>query len=132
MANVDPQRSDALGARASNAGDQFHELWALQQALELPDPASGLTAVTVEGVATETEESDRSVWDGVDCTLYFGGQLLETAAHIDTAQHKYSTTDPDKDWTVARLISNRKKDGNNSPLRRFGRRLQWCQEGHAA
>jgi hypothetical protein len=119
MSNVAPQHSDALGARASNAGDQFHELWALQQSLELLNPASGLSAVTVEGVATETEESDRSAWDGVDCTLYFGGQLLETATRIDIAQHKYSTTDPHTNWTIARLATNKRKTGNNSPLRRL-------------
>ncbi|MEI9924214.1 MAG: hypothetical protein WDN50_12430 [Bradyrhizobium sp.] len=119
MTNIDPQHPDALGARASNAGDQFHELWALQQALELLNPASGLSAVTVEGVATETKESDRSAWDGVDCTLYFGGQLLETATRIDIAQHKYSTTDPDTSWTIARLAANKRKTGNNSPFRRL-------------
>jgi hypothetical protein len=119
MASVESPRSDSLGARASNAGDQFHELWALQQALELLNPSSGLSAITVEGVATEAEESDRSVWDGVDCALYFGGQSLESAAHIDIAQHKYSSTDPDKDWTVARLSYNKKKNGNNSALRRL-------------
>jgi hypothetical protein len=59
MTNIDPQHADALGARASNAGDQFHELWALQQALELLNPASGLSAVTVEGVATDHREQHK-------------------------------------------------------------------------
>jgi hypothetical protein len=119
VADLNSPLTDAAGARASNAGDQFHELWALQQALELLDPSSGINAVTVEGVATEAEESNRAIWDGVDCALYFGGQSLESAARIDIAQHKYSSTDPDKDWTVARLTYNNKKDGNNSALRRL-------------
>jgi hypothetical protein len=119
VADLNPPLTDAAGARASNAGDQFHELWALQQALDLLNPSSGINAVTVEGVATEVEESNRAVWDGVDCALYFGGQSLESAARIDIAQHKYSSTDPDKDWTVARLTYNKKKDGNNSALRRL-------------
>lgn len=119
MASVESQRSDSLGARASNAGDQFHELWALQQALDLLNPSSGLNAVTVEGVKTEAEEIDRAVWDGVDCALYFGGNSLERATRIDIAQHKYSSTAPDKDWTVARLSYSKKKEGDNSALRRL-------------
>jgi hypothetical protein len=119
VADLNSPLTDAAGARASNAGDQFHELWALQQALELLNPSSGLNAVTVEGVATESEESNRAVWDGVDCALYFGGQSLEGATRVDITQNKYSSTDPDKEWSVARLTYNKKKDGNNSALRRL-------------
>jgi hypothetical protein len=56
---VDGKRVSPLGARASNAGDQYQELWALQQALGLLDPSTGLTVVTVEGVASETAEGPR-------------------------------------------------------------------------
>ena len=45
---------DYGGARGSNAGDQFHELWALLQVLELLKPKAELIAVGVEGVRTET------------------------------------------------------------------------------
>ena len=41
---------DYGGARGSNTGDEFHELWAVRQALRLLDLSSGLTAATVEGV----------------------------------------------------------------------------------
>ncbi|MCU1251903.1 MAG: hypothetical protein JWQ49_4932 [Edaphobacter sp.] len=120
MANVDSQRSDALGARASNAGDQFQELWALQQALGLLNPSTGLASVTVEGIKSETVDNDQGVWDGVDCALYFGGKSLETATKVVIAQLKYSTTKPEDDWTVARLTySSKKKAGNNSVLRRL-------------
>lgn len=57
-----------LGAKASNAGDSFHELWALHATLELLNPKTALTALTIEGVrvvdnlATETDP-----WSGVDC-----------------------------------------------------------------
>ncbi|WP_316204509.1 hypothetical protein [Bradyrhizobium sp. SZCCHNS3051] len=119
MANVDSQRTDALGARASNAGDQFQELWALQQALGLLNPSTGLAAVTVEGIKSETVDNDQSVWDGVDCALYFGGKSLETATEVFIAQLKYSTTKPDDDWTIARLTYSKKKVGNNSVLRRL-------------
>jgi hypothetical protein len=118
--DVDTQRASPLGARASNAGDQYQELWALQQALGLLVPATGLTTVTVEGIASESIDEDQRVWDGVDCALYFGGKNLETANRVVIAQHKYSTTAPEKDWTVARLVnSTKKKGGDNSVIRRL-------------
>lgn len=40
---------DFRGARGSNAGDDFHELWALRKALALLDPDTDLVAVAVEG-----------------------------------------------------------------------------------
>jgi hypothetical protein len=46
---------DYRGARGSNAGDSFHELWALRQALALLDQDAGLAAVTVEGLRAEDE-----------------------------------------------------------------------------
>ncbi|MDP2605594.1 MAG: hypothetical protein Q8S00_23880, partial [Deltaproteobacteria bacterium] len=61
------------GARGSNAGDDFHELWALRQALALLDQDTALTAVTVEGLLAEDEEGKPlDTWDGVDCALYYG------------------------------------------------------------
>lgn len=117
---VDTERASPVGARASNAGDQYQELWALQQALGLLVPSTGLAAVTVEGIASEGVDGDQRVWDGVDCALYFGGKNLETANTVAIAQHKYSTTAPEKDWTIARLVRNtKKKEGDNSVLRRL-------------
>jgi hypothetical protein len=116
---ADEKRVSPLGARASNAGDQYQELWALQQALGLLNPSTGLTAVTVEGVASDTAEEDQRSWDGVDCALYFGGKSIEAADKVIIAQHKYSTTSPDDDWTVARLVSSKKKRGDNSVIRRL-------------
>jgi hypothetical protein len=106
--DVDTHRVSPLGARASNAGDQYQELWALQQALGLLVPSTGLTAVTVEGIASESPDEDPRIWDGVDCALYFGGKSIETANKVIIAQHKYSTTAPEKDWTIARLVKNTK------------------------
>ncbi len=64
---------DFRGARGSNTGDQFHELWALQQVLDLLRPETDLTAVGVEGVRTETplQNADYPTWDGVDCITDF-------------------------------------------------------------
>jgi hypothetical protein len=112
--------SKYLGARASNAGDQFHELWALRRALSLLEPSSNLKALTVEGVASEEiGDENPPTWDGVDCALYFGGATLETAQQVDLVQLKYSASHPNALWTVARLTASTKKDGNNSVLRRL-------------
>ena len=71
---------DYRGARGSNAGDDFHELWALRQALALLDQESGLMAVSVEGLVAEDESgTPHDTWDGVDCTLYYGGDHAATS-----------------------------------------------------
>ncbi|MBU1744032.1 MAG: hypothetical protein KJ649_03925, partial [Proteobacteria bacterium] len=115
---------DFRGARGSNTGDQFHELWALQQVLDLLCPETDLKAVGVEGVRTETpsQNDDNPTWDGVDCTLYYGGTTLETTDQIVFAQLKYSAANPETNWSVARLTANTAKTGktgNNSVIRKM-------------
>jgi hypothetical protein len=88
---------DYRGARGANAGDDFHELWALRQALALLDQDTGLTAVTVEGLRAEDESGTPSdTWDGVDCALYYGGDHVASATRILAAQLKYSAAIPDQ------------------------------------
>lgn len=112
---------DYGGACGSNAGDQFHELWALLQVLELLNPKTELSAVGVEGVRTETssQTADNPTWDGVDCALYYGGTSLETADRVEFVQLKYSAANPEKKWSVARLSENTAKKTNNSVIRRL-------------
>ncbi|MDE3042262.1 MAG: ATP-binding protein [Nitrospirota bacterium] len=115
-------QADYRGARGSNAGDDFHEFWALRQALALLAPDTGLTAVAVEGLTAEDESgTPQDTWDGVDCTLYYGSDHAASAERIVIDQLKYSAADPDKAWTVARLThsSNKKKD--NSVIGRLGK-----------
>jgi hypothetical protein len=109
---------DFRGARGSNTGDQFHELWALQQVLDLLNPETDLKAVSVEGVRAETppRNADNPTWDGVDCALYYGGATLESADRIEFAQLKYSAANPETAWSVARLTANTAKKGNNSVI----------------
>ena len=118
---ADRKPADYRGARGSNAGDQFHELWALRQVLRLLEPSSSFTAVTVEGVryADAADGVDAPTWDGVDCALYYGGSSLETADVVEFAQLKYSGSSPDGSWTVARLVENSRTSGNNSVFRRL-------------
>jgi hypothetical protein len=108
-------QADYRGARSANAGDDFHELWALRQALALLDQDTGLTAIAVEGLRAEDESgTPPDTWDGVDCTLYYGGDQAASAGRIVIVQLKYSAANPDQVWTVARLTqsSNRKKDNS--------------------
>jgi len=112
---------DYSGARGSNAGDEFHELWALQQVLDLLQPGTDLTAVSVEGVRTSapTQDADAPTWDSVDCALYFGGKTLEIADRVELAQLKYSAANPEQNWSVADLTRSTAKTKNNSIVRKL-------------
>lgn len=111
---------DYRGARGSNAGDQFHELWALLQILELLKVGTDLRAVGVEGVRTEPPSGDAGpAWDGVDVALYYGAPSLEIADRVEFAQLKYSAANPQTAWSVARLTYSTAKTGNNSAARRL-------------
>lgn len=108
---------DVAGARASNAGDDFHVLWALSHALRVLDASSELSAVTVEGIPMPARSG---AWEGVDVALFYGGDSLRSATRVEIQQLKYSTTSPRTAWSVARLVhSTRKSGGNNSVMARL-------------
>lgn len=109
---------DATGARGSNAGDTYHELWALLRILELLQAGSDLEAVTVEGIPTDATRKD-SPWEGVDCAFFYGGRDLATAHRAELSQLKYSSADPGRPWTVARLTASSSSRKDNSPLRKM-------------
>jgi hypothetical protein len=89
----------------SNAGDDFHELWATRQVLRLLLHEDNLQAVTVEGlIAQDQIGAPQESWDGVDCALYYGGADAASANRIALAQCKYSGSAPHAAWTVARFI----------------------------
>ena len=96
------------GARGSNTGDDFHELWAARQAIRLLLNEDGLEAIAVEGVsARDARGSPQDTWDGVDCTQYFGGRSATDATKVRIEQLKYSAANPKKPWTIARLVSGK-------------------------
>ena len=96
---------DFGGARGSNTGDDFHELWAARQALRLLSNEDGLEAIALEGLGARDESGGpRDTWDGVDCTQYFGGQDATEANRVRIEQLKYSAVNPRRSWTVARLV----------------------------
>ena len=114
--------ADLNGAKASNAGDDFHVLWALHHALRVLDPTSELTAVTVEGLpAQDCAAAERGAWDGVDVALFYGGDSLASVSRVEIAQLKYSTASSSKPWSVARLCLSTKKTGNNSVMSRLAK-----------
>ena len=112
--------SDFRGARGSNTGDDYHELWAARNALRLLDDRDPLQALTVEGIAPVDEASaSDATWDGVDCGLYEGGRNAREAGRIVLEQLKYSAANPQSPWTVARLVQGEKRD--DSVLHRLAR-----------
>jgi len=109
--------STILGARASTAGDVFHELWGLRAAFGLITPKTELKAVTVEGIAAPPGSTH--LYDGVDCGLFYGDISLERASRVEFVQLKHSTAEPDTAWTVARLVASSAKKSNNSVIRKL-------------
>jgi len=112
-------RTEYSGKRGGNAGDDFHEIWAMRRALEILAPHSTVQQVTVEGVLAEDEAgSDRAAWDGVDCAIYHGG-TDGTFNCIELVQLKYSGSEPSKPWSVARLTQSARKARNSSVIARL-------------
>jgi len=92
----------------------------VQQCLTLLEHDSELTAITLEGLRAEDESATATpVWNGVDCCLYFGGSTCAASSRVVVDQMKYSGSAPQDSWTVARLIKNTRKSGNNSVLSRL-------------
>ncbi len=115
-------QADYRGARGSNAGDDFHELWALRQALALLDPETELKAVVVEGLRAEDESGvPRDTWDGVDCTMYYGSDHAASAKRIVIAQLKYSAADHSRAWTIARLTQTSNKSKSDSVINKLAK-----------
>ena len=124
-------RPDYRGARGSNAGDDFHELWALRHALTLLDQNSTLTAVTVEGLKAEDERGIQpDTWDGVDCTLYYGGDKSAFAERIVITQLRYSSARPDQEWTVSRLTQSSSGNQPNSIIRKLAKAFSALKDKH--
>ena len=73
-------RADYSDARGSSAGDDYHELWALVQALSLLDWNTEFKAVAVEGIPSSP--SSKGSWRSVDCAFLYGGETYEAATKV--------------------------------------------------
>lgn len=112
-------RTEYSGKRGGNAGDDFHEIWAMRRALEILAPRSTVQQVTVEGVLADDEAgSDRAAWDGVDCAIYHSDNN-GACNRIELVQLKYSGSDPTNPWSVARLTYKGRSTRNNSVMARL-------------
>ncbi|MPW24328.1 hypothetical protein GC105_00785 [Alkalibaculum sp. M08DMB] len=110
------------GALPSNAGDDFHLLWAAQKILEMLKPNVTLTAVTVEGPAWQDSvvaDIDDSKLYAIDLAEYYGGTDFQSASKIVFSQLKYSTYMGDVAWTAASLCHSDNKKKDNSIIRRI-------------
>ena len=96
-----------MGARESNAGDDFHFWWAAYRALTLVAPGAELRLLTLEGLA-RVDDPDEA-YETVDVAEYFGGNDVATARALVLSQLKYSTRHPDRAWTAARLCEQRRR-----------------------
>lgn len=130
-------KSDSLlgtpGAIESNAGDDYHILWACRSSLRLLEPDSGMSLVRVEGVSREDETaaSDPDAFLGVDLTEYYGGTSIANATRVVFSQLKYSQRHPDLPWTAARLCEKSKGTRDRSVIARLAQAFSGFYEGHA-
>ena len=100
---------EITGARESNAGDEFHVLWATRKVLGLLDDCTGLRLVSMEDLHPRTLEGVHPAQLlGVDLTELYGGDTLTSASSIVVTQLKYSPRNPQTSWTAARLAQRRR------------------------
>lgn len=114
------------GARESNAGDDFHLVWAAKKALALLEPNTNFKALSVEGPSLEDErnfEIDSKDLLSIDVAEYYGDKTFETASNVIFSQLKYSTRNANKDWTLANLCTPTNKKKDNSIIRRLAQTL---------
>jgi hypothetical protein len=110
-------------APESNAGDDFHRLWAAKKALDLVNfDDSGLKLLSIEGSqADEAKEIDATGRKllSIDLAEYYGGRTFGTATRVVFSQLKYSTRTPDKNYTAARLCEGKGDDKDRSIIERL-------------
>ena len=111
----------------SNAGHDFHVLWATRRIIELLNPATTLRAVKMEGVAAEDTAKLSATADhflAADLTEYHGGEHFAEADRTIIAQLKYSTRHPADPWTGSRLRKRKGIDNANSVIERLAAAYQ--------
>ena len=70
------EKKNNAGAIASNAGDDFHLIWACKKILKILKPNSKLTAVSVEGPSwnESIQGIDEKKLYSIDLAEYYGGK----------------------------------------------------------
>jgi hypothetical protein len=109
-----PQMS-MLGAVASSAGDDFHQLWGMRKVLALLKPNTDVVEVKLEGFPLD--EIHQELGDHgqiVDVTTKVACESSEARFHYE--QLKYSPTHPDAAWTWSRLLADKSKARKKSSI----------------
>ncbi|MPR31822.1 hypothetical protein [Salmonirosea aquatica] len=117
-----PNKGKPTSVRDSNAGHDFHILWATRKVISMLSPNSPLTCIKVEGVSPSDIANlspDEEHFLAADLTEYYGGEDFATASKIVISQLKYSTRHPDKLWTYGRLCKRRSGNSNDSVIERL-------------
>lgn len=110
------------GARESNAGDDFHLVWAAKKALALLEPNTDFKALCVEGPSPQDAkdfELDSNDLLSIDIAEYYGAKAFEEASKVIFSQLKYSTRMGNEAWTLAKLCTPGNKKKDNSIIRRL-------------
>ena len=133
MSRAKTEKLGTPGAIESNAGDDYHILWASRRALCLLDSDSGLSLVRVEGVSREDEAAtvDPDAFLGVDLAEYYDGTSITNASLVVFSQLKYSQRHPDLPWTAARLCVKSKGTRDRSVIARLAQAFTGFYEEHA-
>ncbi len=77
--------------RASRDGHEYHETWVARKSLELLNPDSKLTALTIEGLSPVDQKTARSEEVEIaDVALYYGGKDFQSSEKVSILQFKYS------------------------------------------
>ena len=120
------------GAIASNAGDDFHLIWAAKRIIDMLKPESELNTVVVEGPAWEdsVKIEDQTRLYSIDLTEYYGGNSFQNANMIVFSQLKYSAYLPGEEWNLSRLCTASDKKKSNSVIRRMADTYKGFAETH--
>lgn len=93
------------GARASNAGDEFHVRFAARRIISLLDPTTTLELVRVENAELPVLDDDDFLT--IDLTEFYGGTRLEEAKSVVASQLKHRVRGSQRRWTARSLVGNR-------------------------
>ncbi|ARU26067.1 hypothetical protein [Cellvibrio sp. PSBB006] len=96
-----------LGAIASNAGDDFHTLWAAREILRLLDANGDVTAIKVEGLPLD--EIHAHVGEHGQAVDIHLARNTKNGATNTYLQLKYSASTPKEGWSWSRLLTRRAK-----------------------
>ncbi|KPM50021.1 ATP-binding protein [Jiulongibacter sediminis] len=122
-------------AAESNAGDDFHVLWALKKSFELLDfNPEALKLLVLEGIdPSDSQEIDTTgtKFLGVDLTEYYGGSNFQDAKKVVLSQLKYSTRKAGDNWTFYGLYEGKKSGSHlGSVINRLARSFKSLKDNY--